>query len=65
MWVYYLSDLPLDSHENSPQSLQEVLLMSNAPYSSGHIVDNEWAVSVNRFTEDTRPVQLSEQLEQV
>ncbi len=37
MWVYYLSDLPLESHENLPQSLQEVLLTSNVQRSSTHI----------------------------
>ncbi len=57
MWVYYLSDLPLDSHENLPQSLQEVLLMWNDQHSSMHT--NMHAQNCEQeSTEDIKPEQL-------
>ncbi len=63
MWVYYLSDLQLDSPKNSPRSLQEVLLMSNAPRSNTHtsMLDQNYDVEP---TQVTKPVLSLAQLEQ-
>ncbi len=62
MWVYYLSDLPLESHANLPQSLQEVLLMWNDQRSSMHI--NMHAQNLEEeLMKDIKPEQLLAQSE--
>ncbi len=65
MWVYCLSDLQLESHVSTPQSLQEVLLITNDLYLDGHIKATGWVESENRFIEGTRREPLLVQSEQV
>ncbi len=64
MWVYYLSDLHLESLKNLPQSLQEVLLMWNVRSSGMRTEELEWAVLGSQYIKDTKPEQLLGQSEQ-
>ncbi len=63
MWVYYLSDLPLESLKKLPQALSEVLLITKDHYSNGHIQETEWVELENQFIEATKLVPSSVQSE--